>query len=109
MRFQGITRAAAAALALLLSLSAGACGSKDATGPAIGLSLEEVYQLADELGAELRLFLAGRRKGGGEAGERDGAGSHSRVAEEFSPTHPPRMLRHATFLLSGRIPRLVRW
>jgi len=58
MRFQRIPTAAAALLALLLSLSAGACGSKDATGPAIGLTLEEVYQLADELGAVMNNYNA---------------------------------------------------
>lgn len=36
--------------ALALALSAGACGGKEATGPNIGLSLEEVSTLAQELG-----------------------------------------------------------
>ena len=58
MRSQGTTTAASAALALLLSLGAGACSSRDATGPAISLTPEEVYQLAGELGAEMNNYIA---------------------------------------------------
>ena len=36
-----------------LGLSVGACGSKDATGPTISLSLEEVQALASELGGAM--------------------------------------------------------
>lgn len=49
MRTQRITTALAATLAL--SLGAGACGTKDATGPAISLTQEDVFRLADELGS----------------------------------------------------------
>ncbi len=43
-------RIAAATALVALSLGSGACASKDATGPSIGLSQEEVFNLAGELG-----------------------------------------------------------
>ena len=47
-----------------LGLAVGACGSRDATGPTISLSLEEIYALADELGGALRSMSLSLRASG---------------------------------------------
>ena len=54
MSSRGIVTAVTAVLAV--SLGAGACASKDVTGPAITLTVEEVYQLADELGTVMSTY-----------------------------------------------------
>jgi hypothetical protein len=51
-------RMASAATALAMVLAAGACVSKDATGPGISLSLEEVVTLAGELGSVMNTYSA---------------------------------------------------
>ena len=58
-------------LCLALAALAGACGTKDLTGPALNFSLQEVYALAGELGgamsglaaADIRAGLAAPRAG----------------------------------------------
>jgi len=57
-------RIAPVAALLALTLSAGACGSKDATGPSISLSLEEVYALAGELGSVMNTYNAASVRAG---------------------------------------------
>ena len=51
-------RMASAATALAMVLAVGACGTKDATGPGISLSLEEVLSLASELGTVMNTYTA---------------------------------------------------
>jgi hypothetical protein len=53
--------------ALVASLSVGACGSRDATGPTISLSLEEVYALANELGGVMNSMSLSLRASGSSA------------------------------------------
>jgi hypothetical protein len=52
------TRVAAVTAVLAVLLSSGACGGKDATGPGISLSLEEVFTLAGELGSVMNTYTA---------------------------------------------------
>jgi hypothetical protein len=60
---QSARRSAATAL-VAVSVAVAACGSKDATGPAINLSLEEVRALATELSGAMNAMNVGFRTSG---------------------------------------------